>query len=664
MTFQQKQFISFSFKTILLVLVGCVVNTISWADAGDQEDYITNIRPLLEKKCFECHRTNKIKGGVNLEKYEKVSHILNEGQRWLKVLDQVKSREMPPDTKPMLTEDEYLTLTEGIDNILQNSLKQKNPGRVVARRLSHSEYQYTIEDLFGIEFDAGNFFPTDGSGGGGFDNQARALFMTPLKLERYYEATDLLVDQLISDQNLWKNIVPFDYEVTLWNELSDWTKSLFFDEYELSNPPETAAKKVIVPIASRAYRRFLKNEEEEKLLKLFSMVYEQKQEQSNPQRFNESIAQVFKAVLMSPNFLYRIEGENDKETPYMIADFELASRLSYFLWSSVPDDELLQLAYDEKLQDTVVLEQQVQRMLLDPRAKRFAKGFSSQWFGINKLLESKPLADPEKFPEFTPSIRKSMYEEAVSYFYHVLTESKNFMELINSDYTFLNQELASFYGLPSVEGEKMHKVILSDRVRGGMLGMGGILTVSSLPTRTSPVLRGKWVLEEILGTPPPPPPPNVGELSEDEAAFKDVGLRKLLEIHRSKPDCQSCHEKMDPLGLGLENFDAIGRWRENYGEVDIDPSGVLATGETFNGPAELKALLCEEQEDFARNLSIKMLSYALGRSVRFSDEAAIRALESSLLNNNFRTDKFIMTLVKSYPFRLKTNDFRKKNKAA
>ena len=189
-----------------------------------------------------------------------------------------------------------------------------------------------------------------------------------------------------------------------------------------------------------------------------------------------------------------------------------------------------------------------------------------------------------------------MYDEAVSYFYHVLTESKNFMELINSDYTFLNKELASFYGFPSVEGDSMRKVLLSDRTRGGMLGMGGVLTVSSLPTRTSPVLRGKWVLEEILGTQQPPPPPNVGELPEDEAALKGIGLRKLLELHRSKPDCQSCHEKMDPLGLGLEKFDAIGRWRESYGQVEIDPSGVMANGKSFSGPAELKAFLSEERE--------------------------------------------------------------------
>lgn len=651
-------------KTSMLVLLCCIVHTLSWAEDGDQEDFVTNIRPLLEQKCFECHRTNKFKGGLNLEKYEKVGHILTDGERWLKILSQIKSRDMPPDTKPSLTEDEYMSLTQGIDRILENSLKQKDPSRIVARRLSHSEYQYTIEDLFGIEFDAGNFFPADGSGGGGFNNQARALYMTPLKLERYYEATESLITQLSNDPKLWKNVVPFDYEITLWDELSDWVNSILYDEFELSNPPHLAAKKVIVPIASKAYRRFLKKEEEDKLMNLFMLVYQENEAKENPVRFNESIAQVLKAMLMSPNFLYRIEEENDKETPFPIAGYELASRLSYFLWSSVPDNELLQLAYEEKLQDTLVLEQQVRRMLNDPRAKRFAKDFSSQWFGINKLTESRPLADPEKFPEFTPSIRQAMYDEAVSYFYYVLTESKDFMELINSDYTFLNKELASFYGLPSVEGDSMRMVSLADRTRGGMLGMGGVLTVSSLPTRTSPVLRGKWVLEEILGTPPPPPPPNVGELPEDEAALKDIGLRKLLELHRSKPECQSCHEKMDPLGLGLENFDAIGRWRENYGHVEIDPSGVMANGKSFSGPAELKAFLSEERESFARNLSSKMLSYALGRSIRFSDEAAIRELETCLLNNDFHSEKFIIALVKSYPFRLKTNDFREKKTAA
>jgi len=627
----------------------------------DQEDFNLKIQPILQENCEECHRTGDPKGGVNLELFENVDQVVQRGQLWLKIIHQIKTRQMPPDTKDPLTEDEYQTLVQGIDKILLNSLKSNNPNRIVVRRLSHAEYQYSIEDLFSVSFDAKSHFPSDGSGGGGFDNQARALYMTPLKLERYYEAADAIVNQLYNDQSLWNKVVPFDYKVTWWQKIVNWCKSLVFENFSAVNPPEKAATKIIVPIASKAYRRFLKKEEEAKLIQLFTAVYDKTQNKSNPERFNESIAQVLKAIIISPNFLYRVEEENDIARPYLVSDFEMASRLSYFLWSSIPDEELLQLAYQEKLQDTLILEQQVKRMLQDPKAKRFSDAFSGQWFGVNKLIERKPLADTDKYPEFTTSLRNSMYEETMMYFYHVLTQSQNFMELINSNYTFLNQQLAEFYGVPLITGDSLRKVVLQNRNRGGLLGMGSILTASSLPTRTSPVLRGKWILEEILGTPPPPPPPLVGELPEDEATQEDVGLRKLLEIHRSKPDCQSCHEKMDPLGLGLENFDAIGRWRESYGNVDIDPSGVMTTGESFNNPAELRAMLSERKELFARNLSSKMLSFALGRSVLFSDESALRELESCLLENDFNSEKFLVTLTKSYPFRYKINDSRKKS---
>ncbi|MFY0653925.1 MAG: DUF1592 domain-containing protein [Cyclobacteriaceae bacterium] len=650
-------------SALSLVLIVCLAVSVSVGEEIDQNYYDLNIRPILKDNCFKCHGNKKSRAGVNLEKYETIVHIFKDGERWLEVFDQIEAREMPPKKEPALGMKDYQTLVDGIDALLKKSLKVQNPGRVVARRMSHSEYQYTVEDLLGVKFDAKKHFPRDGSGGGGFDNQARALFMSPLKLERYYEATELIVNELSSDENLWKKVVPNEYRVTFWQKIGHWIMSLFVKDFQPDNTPEIAAKKVIVPLASKAYRRYLRSEEEDRLIGLFSNVYQAMDSLQNPVRFNFSIAQSIKAIFVSPNFLYRVEEENDKDTPFELSDFELASRLSYFLWCSVPDDELLQLANEEMLQDSLILEHQVKRMLEDPRSERFAKVFSSQWFGINKLIENTPIADPEKFPEFTPAVRQAMYDEAISYFNHVLKESRDFMDLINSDYTFLNQELAQFYNLPPVEGEQMRKVTLDDRIRGGILGMGGILTVSSLPTRTSPVLRGKWVLEEILGTPPPPPPPNAGELPEDEAAHKDVGLRKLLEIHRSKPGCQSCHEKMDPLGLGLENFDAIGRWRESYGEVDIDASGVLTNGEAFNGPAELKQLLEEEKEKFARNLSKKMLSYALGRSVKFNDEPTVRKLEACLLENDFDTEKFISTLVKSYTFRLKSNDQRKKKAA-
>ncbi|MBX2840226.1 MAG: DUF1592 domain-containing protein [Flammeovirgaceae bacterium] len=618
------------------------------------------LRPLLEKNCIECHNTNNVKGGVNLDNYKEEGRVIKRGRLWLKVLDQIKTRSMPPDTKPRLTDQEYDSLTNGLTHILQKALENQNPGLITIRRLSHWEYHYAVLDLFGVDFDAKGYFPGDGSGGGGFDNQGKALFFTPLKFERYYDAANLIVEDLSKNPDLWEKAVPFEYKITWWQQVSDWFKSIFTKDFQPSNPPELAAESVILPMAAKTYRRYLAKEEKAKLMDFFGKVYYSLDSIPNPTRFNKSMAEVFKLMLISPNFLYRQEEEPLVEQPIPLNGFELASRLSFFLWSSVPDEELYQLARTEQLSDTLVLEKQVKRMLADPKAKRFAEIFSSQWLGIDKLTDKGPVVDPEKYPEFTTSLRHNMYQETVEYFYYVLSKSKNLLDLINSDYTFLNQELAEFYNIDGIKGNNFQKVGLIDKSRGGILGMGSVLTVTSLPLRTSPVLRGKWVLEEILGTSPPPPPPDAGELPEDEALHEDLGLRGLLEMHRSKPGCLSCHEKMDPLGLGLENFDLIGRWRESYGKVDIDASGVLASGEAFNGPAELKELLLLEKEKFARNISSRLLSYAIGRSILFTDEPLLRKMETSLLENNFNPDNVIMELVKGYAFQLKIKDFQKK----
>ena len=622
--------------------------------------YELDIRPLLAKKCFECHNTGNPKGGVNLDNYKEQARVIKDGQLWLKVLDQIKNRQMPPKGEPPLSEADYNYLYDGINSILQASLQQKSPGRVVIRRLGHSEYRYTVLDLLNIDFDAKAYFPSDGSGGGGFDNQGRALFFTPLKLERYYDAATEIVDSVYNNKELWTQAVPVTYDQNWWQRFRNWVKSLFSDDYEEINPPELAAEKVIYPFATRAFRRFLKAGEKAKLISLFRTVYEQNDSLETSRRFDEGIAQAFKAVLVSPYFLYRVEEEPEREGSYPVSNFELATRLSYFLWSSMPDQELFNLAYLGKLQDTLVLEAQAKRMLADPKARRFAENFSTQWLGITKLMDDEPMLDPEKYPAFDMEIRSALYRETIEYFYHVLTESKNLMDLINSNYAFLNRDLADYYGIPGVSGKEFKKVNLSDSVRGGVLGMGSVLATTSFATRTSPVLRGKWVLEQLLGTSPPPPPPVVAELTEDEAIHNELGLRKILELHRSKPDCQSCHEKMDPLGLGLENFDPGGRWRTTYGNVEIDPSGVMEDGQAFEGPAELKKILMAEREKIARNLSSKMLSYALGRSLLFTDEPALRRLDTCLLENNFNPEPFIIELVKSYPFRKKLNDFQEK----
>lgn len=630
------------------------------ATAQDTVSYERDLRPLLAKKCFECHNTGNTKGNVNLDNYKEEARVIKDGQLWLKVLDQIKTRHMPPKGEEQLNEDEYHRLVTGINSILQTSLQQKSPGRVVIRRLGHSEYQYTIQDLLGLNFDARKYFPSDGSGGGGFDNQGRALFFTPLKLERYYDAATQIVDSVYANKALWTRVVPLSYNQNWWQRFRNWVKSIFLDDYEEVNPPELAAEKVIYPFATRAYRRFLKDDEKAKLISLFTKVYEQNDSLKNPRRFDEGIAQAFKAILVSPNFLYRVEEEPEIAGSYPVGNFELATRLSYFLWSSMPDQELFNLAYLGRLQDTVVLEAQVKRMLADPKAKRFAENFSTQWLGVTKLVDDQPLLDPIKFPGFDMKIREALYRETIEYFYYVLTESKNLMDLINSNYTFLTQDLADYYGIPGVNGSEFRKVMLNDSVRGGVLGMGSVLTTTSFATRTSPVLRGKWVMEQLLGISPPPPPPVVAELTEDEKTHNELGLRKILEMHRSKPDCRSCHEKMDPLGLGLENFDPAGRWRTSYGHVDIDASGVMEDGRKFEGPVQLKKILIGEREKIARNLSSKMLSYALGRSLLFTDEPALRRLDTCLLQNNFNPQLFIIELVKSYPFTMKLNDFEVK----
>ncbi len=628
------------------------------ASAQEVVDYVRDLRPLLSSKCFKCHNTSVEKGGVNLDNYKENERVIADGQLWLKVLDEIKTRQMPPKSEAPLSVEVYDKLVSGINQVLQSSLRHRNPGHVVIRRLSHAEYRYTIQDLVGVDFDAKSYFPSDGSGGGGFDNQGGVLFFTPLKLERYYDAADSIVSRVRSEEALWKNVVQEEYDPGWWRRFSTWVRSLFSEKPV--HAEEEVAENVIYPFASRAFRRFLKDDEKASLMKTFRTVYDQSESKHNPERFDDAVAEVLKATLISPHFLYRAEEEPERADSYQINNFELASRLSYFLWSSMPDDELFKLAYAGKLQDTLVLQQQVVRMLHDGKAKRFAETFVTQWLGITKLVDTQPMADPTKYPSFDASIRQNLYKETVEYFYYVLTGSRNLMDLVSSNYAFLNADLARYYSIDNVTGDSLKRWILTDSIRGGILGMGSVLSATSTPVRTSPVLRGKWVMEQLLGISPPPPPPEVGKLPEGEEVQGELGLRRLLEIHRSKPACEGCHRKMDPLGLGLENFDAIGRWRTSYGKASVDASGVLADGRRFNGPVELKQLLMSEREKIARNLSMRVLSYALGRSVLFTDEPAIEHLESCLLNNNFDPQLFLIEVVKSYPFRMKVNDFEKK----
>jgi hypothetical protein len=371
--------------------------------------------------------------------------------------------------------------------------------------------------------------------------------------------------------------------------------------------------------------------------------------------FEDAVKITLKAVLVSPNFLYRVERDQKSVRPYPISDYELASRLSYFLWASMPDDTLFALAAKKKLGDPAVLDAQVRRMLANPKSKAFSDSFTGQWLRVRDLYT---VANPDarRFPQFTPALRDAMYRETITFFDDVVRNDRSVLNLLDARYTFLNEDLARHYGVPGVTGKQMRRVALADGRRGGVLTQASVLTLTSYPQRTSPVLRGKWVLEEILGTPAPPPPAVVATLSPDDAPKEGLTFRQRLEKHREQPACASCHSRMDPLGFGLENFDAIGRWRDTIGDVPVDAAGTMATGEKFSGPAELKRYLLASRKDlFVRNLSERMLSYALGRGLEPHDLPAVRKITTRVEQNGYRGATLVAEIVKSYPFQYRKN---------
>jgi hypothetical protein len=339
--------------------------------------------------------------------------------------------------------------------------------------------------------------------------------------------------------------------------------------------------------------------------------------------------------------------------PYRINDLELASRLSFFLWSSIPDDELLAVAKRGRLSDTVVLQQQVRRMLADSRSSTLAKNFAGQWLWLRKLKNASP--DPYLFPYFDDNLRQAMQRETELFFDSQVREDHGVSDLLTANYTFLNEQLARHYGIPNVYGDHFRRVTLTDERRFGLLGQGSILTVSSYANRTSPVIRGKWLLENFLGTPPPPPPPNVPALKENGEGEKATTVRARLEQHRKNPPCSSCHRLMDPLGFALENFDALGRWRDVDAESKeiIDASGAFADGRKFNGPVEFRNGLMKLRVEFIETVVEKLMIYALGRGVEYYDRPAIRQILHESAPNDYRWSSVILGIVKSQPFQMR-----------
>ncbi len=407
----------------------------------------------------------------------------------------------------------------------------------------------------------------------------------------------------------------------------------------------TLARDILGEIMRRAFRRPVSDEELNRVLALVEMANRE------GENFNTAIGVGLQAILVSPHFLFRVELDPNPSEPDAIRtlnDFELATRLSYFLWSSMPDEELFTLARLGTLRLGDNLQKQVRRMLADVKSQALVENFAGQWLQLRNLSIAAP--DKARYPGFDESLRRAMRQETELFFAAIVREDRSVLDFINADFSYINERLATHYGIPDIKGEEFRRVELDPEQRGGVLTQASVLTVTSNPTRTSPVKRGKWVLENLFGTPPPPPPPDVPELKEEGEAALTGSLRERMEQHRAKAACAVCHNRMDPLGFGLENYDGIGGWRTKDGEFDIDSSGSLPGGQTFAGPRELKTILLARQDDFVRCLSEKMLTYGLGRGVEYSDRCTVDDIARAVKQNDHKFSSLIFAIVESDAF--------------
>jgi hypothetical protein len=397
----------------------------------------------------------------------------------------------------------------------------------------------------------------------------------------------------------------------------------------------------------RAYRRPVKETDFRLPLKFFH--------DNRAEGFEAGIEMALRAVLMNPEFLFRVEQDPSGIAPgtaYRVSDIELASRLSFFLWSSIPDDELLNTAIAGKLRTPAVLEQQVRRMLADTRSTTMVTNFAEQWLYLRNLASATP--DMRLFPDFDDNLRQALRQETELFVESIMREDRNVLDMLGANYTFVNERLAKHYGIPNVYGSRFRRITLDPDVpRGGLLRQGSVLMVTSYATRTSPVIRGKWVLDNILGSPPPPPPPFVPALKENATEGKALPMKARLAEHRSNPACSGCHNLMDPIGFSLENYDALGRWRTADAATPIDAAGGLPDGSRFEGVDGLQKALVVRPELFVTTFTEKLLTYALGRGVEYYDAPAVRKVVQEAQAKDFRFSSVILGIANSTPFQMR-----------
>lgn len=602
-------------------------------EAGDEaalrEDakktFKEQVGPFVEKYCVKCHGSRP-KGEINLQSALSSPGSTSSFLHWKKAVANVKVNDMPPeDASKIPSDDERSQFVEWISKL--KYLAPRDPGPYVIRRLTKVEFGATLQELYGVDPSITDILP-DEVVGEGFLNS-----ISPFQSELFLEMANKVVDQVVAPEGQ----PPTPVQKRLFGKAPSDCADL-----------RKEALRIARSLARDAYRRPASETEVDVLVDVYDIARE------NQLSHTASLGFMLKAVLVSPQFLFitpAVQQADADESIVRLDDYQLVSRLSYLLWSSPPDAELFALADKGELHKPEELKAQVERMLVHPRAQALFDGFGVQWLGLNEL--GRQVFDPEMFPQMTPELRESMMEEVRLFFESIVRENQSVVRFVDSDYTFLNEPLAQLYGLEkSVTGAQMRRVKLDNPNRGGILGMPATLATTSFPSRTSPVRRGVWVLEQILGERVPPPPPNVPDLAEqDVKQVEGLSLRQRTELHQSEPTCANCHKILDPIGFGLENFNAIGQWRDvNEVGAAIDSAGKLPDGACFTTPAELKKLLTKREDDLARNLTERLMSYALGRQLEGYDEIVVDRLMVKIAEDNYRMRTIITEVITSYLF--------------
>jgi hypothetical protein len=580
-------------------------------------------RQFAQQKCGACHSGQKPAGGFNIAETGRL-------QSWNRAALRVYNGEMPP-RAPLPIEQREAFAKWVRDRVRSEACAAGTvPGPAPVRRLSAAQYTATVRDLLNLHVDIGAGLPADGAGGEGFDNAAETLFISPIHAEKYLEAAKLALDFASKDPR---------------------GRAKFL----IASPapgvsPETAARTILGEFLPRAFRRPIENLDMEFHVKLFRDAFERSA------NFDDAILYALRGAMISPRFLFRIE-------PAKLDDYALASRLSYFLWGTMPDSLLFSLAEAGKLSDPAILKEQIARMLRNQKSTDFAQSFVGQWLRTRDLGESFKL-DAGVFPEWNDTeLQGDIRNQPVLFFREILANNLSILDLLDSKWTIATRKLQKVIFLTAIKPARPNNQEQPQRIelpegsrRGGLLGMPAALAISSHPHRTSPVLRGKWLLEAILGTPPPPPPPGVPKLDDPKTGAPPATLRERLAQHRADPACASCHARIDPLGFALENYDVLGRWRTEDAGLPIDARAQLPDGTEFEGPDQLRAVLLQRKDLFVRNLTSKVLGYALGRGLTLQDSCTVDSIVAELERGNYSAQVLIDAVVNSAPFRQRAQE--------